>query len=101
MKIAVSSKGAGLGAWLEPDLGKCGFLVIVDDRYKFTAIENMGSVVNLVNQAINEGIEAVVAGNFDDEIISILKKNRIKIFFAQRGSILELVEQANNGTLMH
>lgn len=100
MKIAVSSKGAGLGAWIEPSLKSCGFLVVVDDNFKFVAIENKGNTTDMTNQAIGEGIEALVAGTLDDEIIELLKGSDIKIFIAQQGSILELVEQVNNGNLM-
>lgn len=100
MKIAVSSKGAGLGAWIEPDLSKCGFLMVVDDSFKFIAIENEGNATDLITQAADEGIEALVAGTLEDEIIEILKGKEIKIFIAQQGSILELVEQVNTGNLM-
>ena len=31
MKIAVSSKGAGLGAWIHPDFLTCNFIVVVDE----------------------------------------------------------------------
>lgn len=100
MKIAVSSKGAGLGAWIEPNLSACGFLMIVDDHLKFSAIENKGNATDMINQAIGEGIEALISGTIEDEIIENLKSKGIKIFSAQKGSILELVEQVNDGTLM-
>ncbi len=99
MKIAVSSKGAGLGAWIEPDLETCGFLMIVDNKFRFNAIENTGNTIDMISQAIGEGIEAIVAGSIKDEIVQILKNKGIKVYVAQQGSILQLVEQVDKGTL--
>jgi predicted Fe-Mo cluster-binding NifX family protein len=99
MKIAVSSRGAGLGAWIEPNLSACGFLMIVDDHLKFSAIEKKGNATDMINQAIGEGIEALISGTIEDEIIENLKNKGIKIFSAQKGSILELVEMGFAGEL--
>lgn len=37
MKVAVTAKGAGLGAWLDPVFETCLQIVIVDDRDRFEA----------------------------------------------------------------
>ncbi len=101
MRIAVSSKGAGLGAWLEPDINKCGFLVVVDDDLKFNAIENTGNIPELIDKAIHEEIQAIIVGNLDDQTINILKENNIEIFITRQGNILELAEQAKTNNLEH
>ncbi len=99
MKIAVSSKGAGLGAWIEPELKDCGFLMVVDDNLRFKAIQNTGNILDMINQGIDEGIEALVTGSVAEDIIPILRDKNIKIYIARQGSILELVESVRDGSL--
>jgi predicted Fe-Mo cluster-binding NifX family protein len=99
MKIAVSSKGAGLGAWLEPDLEKCGFLMIVDEIYHFEAIENKNSEIDLAREAVASGATALVAGRLQDSTRDFLLKNHIALYCAHEGSVLELVEKTSAGEL--
>ena len=96
MKTAVSSKGAGLGAWIEPDLVKCGFLVIVDENSRFETIENNSRVTDLIKKAIDKGIQTLVTGNLEEDTFKLLKDKNVNVHFAQEGSVLELIEKLIN-----
>lgn len=100
MKIGVSSKGEGLGAWIEPDFSKCGFLIIVDDNSRFTSIKNKGHLIDLINKAIEEGIQAFVTGSIDKHVLEQLRRKNVSVYLVQYGSILDLVEQINDGKLI-
>jgi predicted Fe-Mo cluster-binding NifX family protein len=93
MKIAVSSKGAGLGAWIEPNLSNCGFLVIVDENFRFETIENKSGTKALIEKAIAAGVHTLVTGSVEDELLQLLQKNNIEIYYAQEGSVLELADK--------
>ncbi len=93
MKIAVSSKGAGLGAWIEPNLSKCGFLVIVDENFRFETIENNSGTTALIEKAIAAGVHTLVTGSLEDELLQLLQNNNIEIYYAQEGSVLELADK--------
>ncbi|MEW6041688.1 MAG: NifB/NifX family molybdenum-iron cluster-binding protein [Elusimicrobiota bacterium] len=99
MKIAVSSKGAGLGAWMEPNLAKCGFLMIVDKGRDFKAIENKLDEITLAKTAIAEGVDALIAGKIDEPTRNLLRQNGIQIYKAQNGSVWELIDQLSEGKL--
>lgn len=99
MKIAVSSKGAGLGAWMEPNLAACGFLMIVDEKMHFSAIENKSDEISLAKTAITEGVKALITGALSESAKELLRQNGIQIYLAQRGSILELIDQLAEGKL--
>jgi predicted Fe-Mo cluster-binding NifX family protein len=105
MKIAVSSKGAGLGAWMEAELNQCGFLMIVDEAGDFSAIENPAcheaaqNEITLAEAAIAQGVGALIAGSVGTAAQKLLRENGIGIYYAQSGSILELVEQYTDGKL--
>jgi len=105
MKVAISSKGAGLGAWMEPVLGQCGFLVVVNEDRDFFAIENSNreaadfNELALVKEAVARGIDALIAGSLAESTRIYLQENGVKIYQAQQGSVLELVELLVDGKL--
>jgi predicted Fe-Mo cluster-binding NifX family protein len=105
MKVAISSKGAGLGAWMEPVLGQCGFLVVVTEDRDFFAIENSNresadfNELALVKDAVAQGINALIAGSMAELTKTYLQENSIKVYQAQQGSVLELVELLLDGKL--
>ena len=105
MKIAVSSKGAGLGAWIHPEFLTCNFIVVVDDQRDFSAIENQTNRQTesdeklLADKLIDKGIEIFITGIVSRKTVDFLKNNGIAVYLANEGSILELIEQAKQGNL--
>ena len=104
MKIAVTAKGAGLGAWLDPVFETCLQIVIVDDRDRFEAWMNpfreteSDDGLALAAKLAEEKVNILVTRS-----ISSLAKERlavagIDVISAERGSILELVEAARKNS---
>ena len=105
MKIAVTAKGAGLGAWLDPMFETCLQIVIVDDRDRFEAWmnpfreANMSDPLALAKKLAEEKVDILVTGSISPQSLQKLSDAGIKVFCAERGSILELVEAARNHSL--
>lgn len=106
MKIAVTAKGAGLGAWLDPDFTNCLQIVIVDDRDRFEAWANPyrekqpKDGVDLAAQLIREQIDVLIAGVIPAQALTELLKAGVVVFQVKSGSVLELVEAARAGKLV-
>lgn len=105
MKIAVTAKGAGLGAWLDPVFETCMQIVIVDDHDRFEAWMNpyremnMADSLALARKLAEEKIDFLVTGSISPQALNLLSESGIKVRLAEQGSILELVEAARNRTL--
>jgi len=106
MKIAVTAKGAGLGAWLDPNFETCLQIVIVDDRDRFEAWMNPYREANtngplaLAEKLAAEKVDMLVTGSISPQSLQKLRDAGIEVFSADRGSILELVEDARSHTLL-
>lgn len=105
MKIAVTAKGAGLGAWLDPVFETCLQIVIVDDRDRFEAWMNPYRGMNpmdplpLAKKLAEEKVEKLVTGSISPQALTYLSEKGIEVLLAEGGSILELVEAARSHTL--
>lgn len=105
MRIAVTAKGAGLGAWLDPNFETCLQIVIVDDRDRFEAWLNPYREAStkdspaLAIKLTEEKVDILVTGSISLQSLEKLGGAGIKVFCAERGSILEIVEAARNHTL--
>lgn len=105
MKIAVTAKGAGLGAWMDPVFETCLQIVIVDDRDRFDAWMNPFREANrsdslaLAEKLAGEKVDMLVTGSLSPRSLKKLNEAGIEVFSAERGSILELVEAARNRAL--
>ncbi len=106
MKIAVTAKGAGLGAWLAPVFEDCLQIVIVDERNRFDAWMNPYREVSamdslaLARKLAEEKVDVLVTGSISPQALILLKEAGIEVLLAERGSILELVEAVRNHTLL-
>lgn len=105
MRIAVTAKGAGLGAWLDPNFETCLQIVIVDDRDRFEAWMNPSREANtkdslsVATKLVEEKVDILVTGSILPQSLQKLGEAGIEVFCAEGGSILELVEAARNHTL--
>ena len=105
MKIAVTAKGAGLGAWLDPNFETCLQVVIVDDRDRFEAWMNPHHEAStkdnlaLATKLSEEEVDILVTGSISPQSLKKLGDAGVEVFYAEQGSILELVEAARNHTL--
>lgn len=105
MKIAVTAKGAGLGAWLDPVFETCLQIVIVDDRDRFEAWVNpfreadLKDGIALAEKLINEKVDILITGTISPKAKEKLLSCGIEVFTADKGSILEIVDNARNHAL--
>jgi len=105
MRIAVTAKGAGLGAWLDPTFADCLQIVIVDDRDRFEAWANpfRGKEPNdgfdLAAKLIQEQVGMLITNAISTKAFVYLQKAGLVVYQAERGSILDLVEAAREGKL--
>jgi predicted Fe-Mo cluster-binding NifX family protein len=106
MNIAVTSKGAGLGAWLDPDFDHCLQVVIVDEDDRFQSWPGPNpsgsedAARSLAERLVKEQVNGVVTGVLSPAALEILHAGGVRVFLAQKGSILQLVEAARGGSLL-
>ncbi len=107
MKIAVTAKGAGLGAWLDPNFEESRQLVLVSDEGRFeswAADEAPGGDPKgsaRVAWLTRVGAGALVTGTLSTKTRDRLAAAGIMVLSAGSGSVLELVEAAQQGRLKH
>jgi predicted Fe-Mo cluster-binding NifX family protein len=105
MKIAVTAKGAGLGAWLDADFDHCLQVVIVDEDNHFEAWMNPERESDqmdqflMVEKLINEKVACVITGKISEIALKKLQNSGIQVYLAEKKSILELVEAVQNHEL--
>lgn len=100
MRIAVTAKGAGLGAWLDPVFETCLQIVVVNDHDRFEAWMNpyhdiyATDSLALARKLIEENVGMLITGSISPQASSLLREKGIEVLLAEHGSILELVEAA-------
>jgi len=100
MKIALTVKGVGLGAWLDEDFAHCGFVMIIDDDNRFDSWKNpTPEVEEDSNQTLAEIILQAKPGILITGKISAAEKaafasQGIQVFDNRTGFVLELLEAA-------
>jgi len=105
LRIAITSRGAGLGARLDPRFGKCKQLLIVDDDDRFDAWEDPtkdqpgGQGISLAKCLTETGCDCLITGVINPQVYDLLRKSGIAVYLAEKGSILELAELVRNGSV--
>ena len=105
MRIAVTAKGAGLGARLDPHFGKCKQLLLVDEDDRFDAwprevsSESGGQGILLAKRLIGAGCDALITGVIKQKAYEKLHKGGIDVYLAEAGSVIELVDLVRDGSL--
>ncbi len=102
MKIALTVKGAGLGAWLDEDFSHCGHVMIVGEDNRFTSWPNpihndpkaQGAL--LAEKVIAENIDVLITGTISQETQNKLEETGIEIVVRDGGTVFELVERVRN-----
>ena len=105
MKTAVTAKGSGLGAWLDPVFEESRQLVLVSEEGRFeswgqdeaSGPDPQGAA--RVAWLVRQGAGALVTGRLSGDARNRLAAAGIVLFTAESGSVLELVEAAREGLL--
>jgi len=106
MKIAITAEKDSLDAPLDPRFGRCAWFIIVDTTSpeKFTAIENRaasaggGAGVQASQTIIDEGVRAVISGNFGPKAYDALDAAGVSMIVVEAQSVREAVQAFNDGT---
>lgn len=102
MKIALTVKGAGLGAWLDDDFAHCGHVMVVEEGYQFTSWINpdkesvTDGAENLLNSIILEDVDFLVTGKISTSEKEILVKAGVKVIENKDGAVLNLLDEISN-----
>ncbi len=104
MNIVLTARGPGLGAWLDPDFGHCGHLMLIaaDDHFEswpnpYRELET--GAVALAQQLVERHVNAVVTGVLYPAAYAILSEASIPVYLAEVDAILTLVEAVREGEL--
>lgn len=100
MKIALTVKGVGLGAWLDDDYAHCGFLLLVDDDNQFESWKNPAAEIEsqppeeLTTFIITAKPDVLVTGTISAMDKEFLTTQGIRVMDNCTGFVLELLDQA-------
>ncbi len=99
MKIALTTKGSGLGAWLDDDFAHCKQVMIVNEDNRFSSWANEFLTTDktfsdqLCQSLINEMPDILITGKINAECQQKLEKENIHVFPDESGFVLDLVEK--------
>jgi len=105
MRIAITAKGAGLGARLDPHFGRCRQLLLVDEDDRFDAwpreagSESGGQGIFLAKRLVEVGCDALITGVINPQAYDVLHEGGIDVYLAEVGSVIELVDLVRDGSL--
>ena len=100
MKIALTVKGVGFGAWLDDDFINCGHMMLVEDDNQFEAWQN--PVSESIDHSGRELAESIIQAKPDILVTGIISDAQKGLFISQgiqvmdqrQGFVLELLEEA-------
>jgi predicted Fe-Mo cluster-binding NifX family protein len=102
MKIALTVKGVGLGAWLDDDFAHCGFVMIVDDDNRFDSWKNPTPGVesesnhDLADIIIKANPDILMTGKISEAEKATFMAQDIHVLEDQSGFVLELLDIARD-----
>jgi len=107
MKICVSATSNSLDASVDPRLGRCPYLIIVDtETMQFEAVPNVasgsmggGAGIQAAQIIINKGAKVVITGNVGPSALQALSAAGISVITGAYGSVREVVEKYKRGEL--
>ena len=105
MKIAITSKGDNLESELDLRFGRCQYFIIVDDNdiQSFKAVANDamssggGAGIKAAQTVINEGVEAVISGNYGPNAFDALSSGGVKLYTADVPTVKDAVNALGTG----
>lgn len=102
MKIVLTVKGVGLGAWLDDDFSHCGFVMIVDDDDRFDSWKNPPvegedqTSQKLTDFIIQTKPDILITGKISEAQKNIFTSQNIEVLDHRNGFVLELLEEARH-----
>lgn len=106
MKVAITSRGANLGAELDPRFGRARFFVVVDtETDRSTVHDNKGNLnalgyagIKAAEAVLRLGAHAVITGNVGPKALATLKAGNVKVCVGATGQVRQALEQFSAGS---
>ena len=107
MKIAVTARGDGMDAAVDPRFGRAMKFVVVDlDSGEATSVDNaqnmnaaQGAGIQAAQNVANLGVEALLTGHCGPKAFRVLNAAKVKIHVGASGTVAEAVEKYKKGEL--
>ena len=100
MKIAISAKGSGLNARVDPRFGRAAYLMIVDtETMEYEAVDNSenvnsfkGAGIQAASMVHNKGADVLLTGYCGPKAFQTLQAAGVKVVSDIEGSVADAVE---------
>ncbi len=99
MKIGIPTRGNDLSADVEQRFGRCPMFLIVDSAtMDFHLVDNSaalmggGAGVRAAQQVVDEGVDAVIAGEVGPKAYEVLDRANIKVYARVTGSARDAID---------
>ena len=107
MKIAITADGPNLDARVGYKFGMAPYLIILDtETMDYEAVRNpgaagrRGSGIQALVVILSKGVKQVLTGHCSPAIVKQLRDDGVEIFTGIEGTVREVVEEYNRGTLL-
>ncbi|WP_022664870.1 NifB/NifX family molybdenum-iron cluster-binding protein [Desulfospira joergensenii] len=105
MKIAITSKGRGLDAQVDPRFGRASYIIVVDtDTKEFEVIDNennknafKGAGIQAASSISEKGAKVLLTGFCGPNAFKTLDAAGIKVANDADGTVSGVIEQFNKG----
>lgn len=100
MKIAISSNGKDLDAYIDRRFERCPYILVIDtETMNFDTFQNLGTIKKdgsnstALNIVLGNGIKAVITGDMRQGAYKILSNANKKIITGITGRIKNIIEE--------
>ena len=106
MKIAISTRGAGLDAEIDPRFGRCQYFMIADpETAEFEVMDNSstlaggGAGVSAAQAIVDRGAKTVLTGNCGPNAYQALSSAGIQVITGVSGKVKDAIKDYRLGKL--
>ncbi len=107
MKIAITSTGKSLDSAIDSRFGRAKTFIVFDTETNgFEAIDNaqnlnasQGAGIQAAQNLVNAGAEILITGHCGPKAFKTLVAGNIKVFYASKGLVEEVINQYKNNEL--
>lgn len=102
MKIALTVKGAGLGAWLDDDFLHCSQVMVVDEKNHFDAWVNPHKSITdelstlLAEEILKGNVDILITNQIPQTSLEHLAEKGARVVSKSVGTVFDLLEEARN-----
>ncbi|MDM8538401.1 NifB/NifX family molybdenum-iron cluster-binding protein, partial [Desulfobacterales bacterium HSG17] len=104
MKVAVSSKGNDINAYVDPRFGRCAYFIIIEtDDMRVEAFKNenadlsSSAGIQAASFVASHNVQFVLTGNCGPKAMEVFSSVKIEVFTGLSGTIIEVINKFKNG----